>query len=579
MIYIVRCNKGRSVKLPPEVTSEKGESLPCPSCCDCKNTLCASVNKFTVVSVRVVDDQKAASMQVAQYGEGEMSAGGQGAVSNSTNLVQSRESSLREDNEYDVSVDDGYDISDVPSRDDYGSPRISESAVFEVNPDIDRFVIRGMPTKIYTEENRVINGVKTYPLKNALNDIFRYWDTGLVFKNKFELTENFIWLLTKTVVNADKREVDKILENENYSLSQKFFYLFYDVVFKYNPPRGFFWCDEAFSLSPLSPLFTDKHNFMERYCNASPSGEQFRKIYAERRNEIVHYLHCPGEEKLFDDLTETLARDNREIVLLGFKNGYTPLKLGTLNEFIADMRTPSNLLKMSNMCAFLVKYRVTRTGVFKREGLYDKFDAPVINEFSEENCVYSALGLQGSSSYNSEYDCFCALLKEYIKVFKPTEIKISGMRFTTADFYVETENAVRNFCQTHFGSAEEETYERYTGQGFLLKSLCDRGVLEPFVKGCENEKLGALLALIEKPDVKVYLQKVSNPVFLFGNRQITAAEYIDGILDGDLPTVCGQLRGDVIAEAFFATRLKGYSGDNLSKMMKQCQNLFDTFCG
>lgn len=574
MIYIVKCNKGRSFKLPPDVKCEKGESLSCPSCCDYKNTICACINKFTVASVRIVDDEKAASMRVAEYGGGLGATRGQvGAAA-----AASQSPSARNDNEYDVS-DGEYDFLGVPGREesDFSSPQERES--FEVNPNIDRFVIRGMPTKIYTEGSRTINGVKTYPLKNALNEIFRYWETGLVFKNKFELTEDFTWLLVKTVVNVNKRDVDKILENADYSQSQKFFYLFYDIVFKYNQPRGFFWCDDAFSLSPLSPLFTDKHSFMERYCDMSPAGEQFRSIYSAHKNEIVHFLRCSGEEKLFDDLTETLARDNREIILLDVKNGYVPLRLGTLGEFIANMQTPSSLLKMSSMCTFLEKYRVTRTGVFKREGLNDKFEAPVINAYDEENCVYSALGLQSSSRYASEYDFYCALLKEYVKGFAPTEIKINKLRFTMADFFCETENVVRNFCQAHFGQTEEETYAEYKGQAFLVRSLCARGVLQPFVDNCENEKLTTLLSLIEKPDAKVYLKSVGGPVFLFGNRQLTAAEYIDGILDEQLPTVCGRLGGDIIVGAFFAVNLKGYGGDNLSKMMKQCQNSYKTFCG
>lgn len=585
MIYIVRCNKGRSIKLPPNVKCEKNDALPCPLACDCKATICTSVDKFSVASVRIVDDAKAALMHVAEYGESESSAiwgTTHGVAEAPTREPQpaaaaTTAQTASTDIEYDFSGGGEYDIFDVPSREDMLRSRDAELERFEVDQSIDRFVIRGVPMKIYTEDDGTVRGVKTHPLKDALAEIFRYWDTGLVFKNKFELTDSFIWLLVKTVDNVNKRDVDKILSDENYSLSQKFFYLFYDVVFKRTPPRGFYWCDEPFSMNPISPWFTDRHNFMEHFCGKGQGGARFREFYAKRQAEIVHYLHCSDEGKLFEDLTVTLARDNNEIVWIDEQNGYVPLRFGTVSEFITNMYTPTDLSNMKNMCAFLQRFRVTRACVLRRADVREKFEPPVDGGQREKNFTFAALGLKASSWHASEYDYYCALLREYVSAFAPAEININGLRLTTANFYGEVERVVRNFCQGYFVKADDYENREYAGQAFLLKSLCDRGVLKPFVNGCENSKISVLLELIENPNAEEYLRHVSNPVLRIDNKSVTAAEYVDGILDDALPTICGRLGSDEIVKAFFAVSLNGYRADDLNKMMEQCQSLYDTF--
>ena len=167
MIYIVRCNKGRSIKLSPNVKCEKNDALPCPLACDCKATICTSVDKFSVASVRIVDDAKAALMHVAEYGESESSAiwgTTHGVAEAPTREPQpaaaaTTAQTASTDIEYDFSGGGEYDIFDVPSREDMLRSRDAEPERFEVDQSIDRFVIRGVPMKIYTEDGGTVRGV------------------------------------------------------------------------------------------------------------------------------------------------------------------------------------------------------------------------------------------------------------------------------------------------------------------------------------------------------------------------------------------------------------------------------------
>lgn len=567
MIYVVTCIKNRSIKLPQGVECSVGDKLPCPAGCDGKKFMCAATAEFTVKAVRQKDDTAAARIFGTQYGEDEIGKifGGMSPVEpvTKTEPVQN-ESSIGCDG-YDAGGSD-YDI-DVPAR-DYGIP-LSEPEILEADSDITEFKIPGIPPKVYSESKKI----GALPLKSALNELFKYWETALVFKNDRELRREFVWLLVKTSpTKIEKSQVGEILKNENYNRSQKFFYLFYDVVFKYDAPARFYWCDDRLSLSPLTPHFTDKHDFMKRYCDSKPAGKIFREFYAERKREILHYLHCIDEEKLFEDLTVTLARDDKEIILLDTLNGYTPVRLGTTNEFIKNMQVPTDSSKMKNMCAFLEKFRVSRTGVFKRSPL-DIFER---KEYKEENSVYEAAGLSCSASFYTDYNNYCALLKEYIKVFTPTEVKVGKLRFTVADFYSQVEDAAHAFLKAQFGDATEAVTE-YKGNAFLIKSFCDREVLKPFADGCENNKLEQLLTLIGKPDINEYFRLIPHPTFLFDGDEITVGEYIGGILYDELPAVCARFKDDIRVNAFFGSRAVSLETDKLDKILDEYQKQYREF--
>lgn len=587
MISVVRCNNRMCIQLPKEVTCKVGDIIPCPKSCTCFQ----KVESFSVASVWQMDEKKAGS--TAKYSDDEIRAyWGQEIASSTSSTSADMQSSnigisssstdlgeeLRENNQ--VIVESSENTGEIVKPKSFGRSQRSQSnsapevdAILRAQNSYEQFNLSG---KVFTDDVKLRASIPSQPLRNALWEIFSYWETRSVFKSETELRDEFIWLITSTSKRTFKKsEIDAILLNEEYGLSEKFFYLFYDIIYRYEPPKGFYWCDKVLSRDPLSSYFRDKKDFVVKYCNARAQGEQFRLFYMAHKKEVLHFLGSDNEEKLFEDMTLSLAKDFGEIVLIDKYNNYMPINMGKISSFIINMQQPTELNNMRNMVYFLEKYRVTRLGVVPRTIEYP-FEKSVRGDLQEDVSMYAALRLNSSASYASEYDCFVTLLHEYVKVFNPSEIKIGALTFSKSNFSHELEEIVKNLCKSYFGQVTDDVFADYKSRAWLAKSIYDRNILSTYV--LENKSyIDKLLQLISNPTLEQYISMFNDCVIQLHYRDLTIHEYISDLMQEDIYTVCGEFREDNIIQEFFNHKIKNWSKINLSELFNKYQQQYDAF--
>lgn len=252
MISVVRCNNRMCIQLPKEVTCKVGDIIPCPKSCTCFQ----KVESFSVASVWQMDEKKAGS--TAKYSDDEIRAyWGQEIASSTSSTSADMQSSnigisssstdlgeeLRENNQ--VIVESSENTGEIVKPKSFGRSQRSQSnsapevdAILRAQNSYEQFNLSG---KVFTDDVKLRASIPSQPLRNALWEIFSYWETRSVFKSETELRDEFIWLITSTSKRTFKKsEIDAILLNEEYGLSEKFFYLFYDIIYRYEPPKGFF---------------------------------------------------------------------------------------------------------------------------------------------------------------------------------------------------------------------------------------------------------------------------------------------------------------------------------------------------
>ncbi len=605
MSYIVRCKYKASVQLPEGVCGQASKEYACPGACSRKNNLCSLVQSFSAVFAQETGSEKPAGV-VIKYSDEEkrknwgISAGEDKPKQNSglfsdiqkadvfvapvslpdtIAAAKSTEPLNKESPAEGLSVrktTEKYNFKGVGAQNK--AKESAESEILSIDKNLfQKFVIGG---KVFSDNAAFRSSNNAQPLKNALRDIFTFWETKSVFKSGAELKDEFIWLLVcSSQRKILKSEVDGILLNESYDTSKKFFYLFYDVVFRYEPPRGFYWCDKKMSLDPLPAKFKDKEDFMVRYCKTANEGEQFRLFFWAHKEEVLHFLGCEGEESLFEDMTQALAKERGLIVHIDKHNNYFPTHLGTITQFIADMQKPSELSRMKDMVRFLQTYTVTAHGVFVR-GESDKFVKSERNGLTEDESMYSSLNLSSSSAYASEYDCFVTLLREYVRVFKPAEVKIGSLRFTKNNYSLEIEENVRALCAALFGQVSDDVLYAAKSAAWLTKSIFEREILSNFI--CENKpRIVNLTELIADAGLNQNLEKYfalfPDPVFSFKKSELTAREYISQKMNGDVFTVCGHFKEDKIINAFFKAKIKTVPKVSLSELYSKYEEQYKDF--
>ncbi|MGN0813407.1 MAG: hypothetical protein ACI4MQ_07865 [Candidatus Coproplasma sp.] len=597
MITVAKCKNGPFVQLPENVNIKSGDSIPCPDSCNYKVGVCANPECFSVTSVYQVDEKKCVGAK--RYSDAEVSSyWGQADLENSDKEEDNYPSKVSDSSD-NVPVGETVDIQPtVQAQTEANTNRSSARPktfgrslrtqsggtsddspakvddVLKPQGSYNSFMMSG---KVYTDDASIKALMPTQPLRNALWEVFSYWETRSVFKDATQLKDEFIWLITTLSTRPFKRnEIDKILSNDEYGVSEKFFYMFYDVIYRYEKPKGFYWCDDVLSLYPLIALFRDKSDFMVKYCNPSSQGEQFRAFYMKHKREVLHFLGSEDEEKLFGDMTLALAKDRGDIVLIDKYNNFNPINMGTIDVFINNMQQPTDLANMNNMIYFLKRYRVTRLGVFPRTIEYP-FEGPAgANGAKEDEIIYSTLGL-GSSLSLSEYDCYVTLLQEYVRAFNPQKVTIGVLTFTQSNFSAELKEIVRSFCKAQFGQVSDEEMREIKGRAWLAKSIYDRNILSTFV--LENKTyVDSIMQLIVNPVREKYFSLFDDAVIQMRYRDLSVHEYIEELLQDEVYTVCGRFREDAIVREYFDSRIRNnWKKADLSEYYDKYEEQFSAF--
>ena len=600
MISLVTCKKGLRVQLPDGVSAKNGDVFKCPKNCVYKKYACKNITEFTVCleqSFRTQSDADVLKHSVYTDEEIIEMTGGRPvgeAHTVPTPSVQAeqlcattaevaeevgekdtatpRPDSTPQDRSP-VATANKYQIARGSERAAAPSPRVKESEALCPIRQYDRIVIKN---KVYSNNVEVRKSLSAKPLREALTEIFYCWETKYVFRNERELRDDFVWLVTETSDRRiEKSEVQEILENSRYSRSQKFFYLFYDVIYKHNPPTRFYWCDDAFSFYSVKPEFEDRQNFIARYCGEGAEGEVFRKKYQIRKREMLHYLNVENEEKFFDEMTFEFASRQGEIVCIDKERNYTPVRLGKIDDFIENMKEPSSPDKMADMISFLKKYRVSDMGVVLRNPNY-----PLVKsergDLKESDDIYSVLPLKSSSHYSTEYDNYVTLLREYVREFNPSEIKIGQLIFTKANYSTEIKRIVGEYCSARLGATSDLVVKERGSRASLVKSLYERDILCNFV--CENSRyIDRLMKLVDMPTPSEYYELFDNPTFLIGNKEKTVREYIEEIMREDVYTVCGEFRKDERINEYFKYKKANVTPNEMNSVYQKYREQYEDF--
>lgn len=604
-VILAKCKEYFNVKLPEGETCSTGDILPCPLNCKNKQGGCKNRSEFEVVRVTEVPDSDGRAKAAIEYSAEERERSFKAA--NRIESVSQQQPSSENLGGISSGINKWASILGAGGSNTIAPKEPEEN--FDKLPDLKKLVIGG---RVFSDDacikrRREERNLHTSSLSEAVDFIFHYWYTEIVFNSEGGLTDEFKWLLSKvlpsggaasaikTIVSGDGYHGVKYSENSSVRRSQKFFHIFYDVVYKRLTADGFYWYDGEASEKRLVRLFADKDGFISRFCNE----EAFRNFYSERKNEILHFLFhrldkadahvdlVEDERRLFSEITETVAAKQSEIIFLDDSGLNTvPQNLGSIREFIFDMRRPTDRERMSLMCRFLKKYKITSSeSVIIRDELFDKFEMDDEGEYADEDDrIYGALELKNSANYAGEYYFFTALIREYIKVFNPESIKIGSLSFSKKNLYDEIVDIVRAYCMSRDERSDRDLSEKYLSRALLLKSLYNHGVLELFGKSGDLKEpvLKKLMALISDViDIEGYFALIPEPLILIDNEEIPVREYISRSINGELFAVCAKFESDIWIKGYLSPKPSSQN-DGFAALYKKLEDGYGDFlksCG
>ena len=653
MICGVKCGCGLWVKLPSGVDGVKNNTYDCPATCKRLQGLCKGKKSFKATAVWNVDENHALVKTMLSYDSDAPSAetppisqpvnsvqntippvnnisscnqnnvnnifeqpngstnyGFKGYLNDNSDQVQnsnqpqqgnqSTQGTSKSDtvNKY-LGLGKSTSSGQAKSEDDFVVPVESPDEV-RIGKDVyrDCYIWGGV---VYTNNIAIQDRISGWNLlDNALWDIFYNWNTEAVFVDRnvreLKLREAFIWLIANTVKTVKKSDVDKIIrEKIDGGVDKVFFYLFYDVIFKRTPPRGFYYRDsekENRIGGRLMALFSDKDNFINRYCDSSVMGQYFRKFYSEHKEEVLYYLNIESEIKLLEDITKVQAK-LRRVVFVSRNHDY-PLDLGTIDQFISAMQVPTSSEKMGEMIEFLDHYYISSNKeILVRDKYVQPFEEPDLQSRPyEDDRVYKALGIYQleSSVCATSYLRFICLLREYVSVFKPNEVRLGRFRFTKSNFSSEIKAIICDSCKILFGEATSETEkDEAIGSAWLVKGLYERNVMAGYV--CEDrDRIDCFMKLVEEAApksnasaeqemenaMKRYFELCDIPIVRINGRDITVGDHIASVLTKDVRTACKEIENDKRINAYLKSKTNRRVED-LTAVYNKLQEQYDRF--
>ena len=608
MICIVRCSKKMRVRLPSGVHKTAGDTVPCPGGCRMKNGFCSGIQEFKVESsMEAESDNKAivyTDEEIARHW-GSISPASEPKNADIAELEDSFEEyyPAREENLKDSSEDEYIPTHSYTEED--STAKTAEQTVAKYSFDDEDFE-EDLPPKSEEKKEEYISvdknlypgisiGGKKYSplaqgmtgtLESALDYIFRHWMVNMVFERTSDtLSEKFLWLLTCTSKRKiPKKEVDKILENEEYTRNQKFFYLFYDVVYKNELSKGFYWSD-SFKMEALTSMFTDMNDFVKKYFQKGDAGESFRRFYNEHRGEIHHYLYIEDDgEFLESHLLKSTAKTGS--IKYMEENG-TVTDLGTVKGFIKDMSNPKcDYERKKQMIKYLRKYRITSDGDILPRRSGELFEYKIDGERIIDK-AYSVLGLSAPSRYLDEYECYITLLKEYMRVFKPSSVSVGEITFSRKNYSRELNEIVRDFCEVLFGiNVDSRDADRIMSIACLAKVMFEDDVFG-FV--CENrDAISRLMTMVSfdsrkeigVSEIKRYFEMFSDEAYIrIRNNRVKIPQYIKEKLktESNPYTISENIENDIIVKAYLTSKCNEEQIKTINDTFKKYDELYKSF--
>ena len=532
MIYIVSCDQNKKIQLPCGVSPSVGSSLPCPLDCPKRRQCSAHITSFHIASSNVDDGT------MAPYG---------GLIRYSASEMQEHFGGLKPQTAPDFGVADTADDDDMKLLEELKPSKMHNQIMVNM--------------KVFSDDQSVRWKIPlSRPLDVAMKEIFDYWYTNAVFVNDHQLKDDFVWLMThdaKSVIY--KAEVDAILNNPSYNRSQKFFHLFYDIIFKNDHPDGFYWCDHNSSYDPLRPKFSNKKEFVKYLRSGNGDGFAF---YQKRRDEVLSYLEVENEQDLFAEITCDHARTADEVLWIDPGSVDMVKSFGTKNSFIQNMYTPGRLSNMRDMLGFLQSYQVTAGGVTKRPA-----DIPFENAGDhssvDESMIYDWIGISRQDDRKAAYDAFLSLLSEYVRSNSPRTLKVGPLNLN-GSFREECEKYIYEYCCKALMESESlsiSVLDQSKKQAILAASLLERGVLGSY-DGKDTEGTRELIKLVA--------------TLASSNAALNMNWYIGRLKSDNTAEFVKKLNSDRIVEEWFR-KSSGNAGADFNKTINKYNDLYRQF--
>jgi len=384
-------------------------------------------------------------------------------------------------------------------------------------------------------------------VKDAIRYLFLHWYTSYVFNYDEEsLTEQFLVLLKMSGFTKDEDKIKSIIQNRDYDLNQKFFHLFYDVIYK-GQMTSFYWCDEESPFVKILPKFKDRQDFI----NKLSKNPLFFKTLENCLDEVILYFN-KTKESFLEDITIELSKTTGKICFFTETEGKTKLNLlGNVSQFIDELSVINSKEKMYLKCELFKKFTFTMNGsLILRK---DKFEISRPKKM-EDDSIYQELGIMhyGSSNCATIYNYYISLVKEHINIFHLKRVNIGNAIYSLDNLYFELIEILQEACKNLTYRGKVSLSSRY----YLTKSLIERGVLDYYIEQCETTRLREIINfyLLDEPSIKDYLSiKNINHIFNTDKGEYDIQKYISLCLEKDKTLM--DFDGDVIIQNYFAVNV------------------------
>lgn len=395
--------------------------------------------------------------------------------------------------------------------------------------------------------------------QDAIRYIFRHWYTSRVFTpNGKKYCDDFLLLLKICNYQQYENELEELL-NMQLNVNQKFFKLFYSILYK-NQLSSFYWSEKENPFHEIIPKFNSKKDFIRKLLQSD--NENFFQEMNSYLNELLYYLQSFNKDAeinkkwLLDNIPLLIAEYGKEIAYLEDINGTIKIiKVGKIDDFIKQYAKMESYEKLKNKFEFLTKFKILPNGSIIKRDLPLRID----DNNSDDDSIYSLIGITGSSSiYASYYNYYINIIKEYINVFHPNQIVIGGINFNKNNFYDTILNIVNNGYASMF---ESKDFKNARAKMWLVKSLFEHKVLEYFESYCETTKLSKIKALLKNEfDISEYFScDEFNHKIYKNNEEYTLSKYIEIVLNEalnrNLPISESIFKSSSAIESYFKARI------------------------
>lgn len=402
--------------------------------------------------------------------------------------------------------------------------------------------VDGIYTFYFKSKDGMINNVNA-----ALKHIFRHWLVSRIFtKDGKELSSDFLAILKYKNLHNQEKEISQIL-NSNLNLNQKFFRLFYDIIYK-DENLGFYFSEKESPHSLLTPIFTDKSEFFKKISDDAQSGflDNFKNCFEELLDYLDYYEENDFalSKQKFIDLVPIVVNDNygKLILIVDTIEGIKVKHLGNCSDFINNLTTICSYEEMTLKYNFLSKYEITINHLLKlRE---DIIPTPTSGSAVSDEIV-ELLGIKKFTTTHCAmaYQYYLFFQKEYNAIKRPDKIYIANCWFTRLNFYQEVVDVTINACKYRF-SKEYNAAPTYKQSSmaislfFLVRDLLKNNIFADFEKTCEATNLSELkkeiIAWTDITPENYFKCKYLEPIINIDGIDMTVSEYIENILDHDI---------------------------------------------